>query len=282
MVGQQRPLWDFEDVADWWTRVNEGGMAPVVAVPTTSGTGSEVGRVAVIVDEQARKKKLIFHPKLVPGRVLCDPELTVGMPAGLTGAVGLDALSHNLEAYCSPLFHPMADGIALEGMRLVAEHLGTAVRDGTDIAARSAMMAASTMGATAFQKGLGAMHAIAHPVGARFDTHHGTTIAVVMPYVLWHNRDALGQRLARLAGYLALPGASLEAVMRWVLELRRALGIPHTLGELGVTAAAVAELAAEAEADPSAATNPVPLDRSTLEALIADAIEGGSLPEGSC
>ncbi|HSH41246.1 MAG TPA: iron-containing alcohol dehydrogenase, partial [Arenicellales bacterium] len=182
MVGQERPIWDFEDREDWWTRVKPDGMAPVVAVPTTSGTGSEVGRASVITDQSDHTKKIIFHPNMLPARVILDPELTVGLPAGITAAVGMDALSHNLEAYCSPLFHPMAQGIALEGMKLIHRALPRAYQDGTDLDARSEMLAASTMGATAFQKGLGAMHALSHPCGAVLDTHHGLTNAVVMPY----------------------------------------------------------------------------------------------------
>jgi len=274
MAGQRRPLWDFEDVDDWYTRVDQAGMAPVVAVPTTSGTGSEVGRVSVIIDETARKKKLIFHPKILPARVICDPALTVGLPRGLTGAVGMDALSHNLEAFFSPTFHPLAEGIALEGIRLVKEGLRRVLADGDDIVARSQMMAASTMGATAFQKGLGAMHAVAHPVGAHFDTHHGTTIAVLMPYVLEFNRSALAPKLARLARYLDLPGGGYDAVLSWVTELRKEAEIPHTLGELGVTSDAVEELAEQAAADPSGSTNPLALTVENLRRLIERALDG--------
>ena len=185
MVGQNRPIWDFEDREDWFTRVNEAGMAPIIAVPTTSGTGSEVGRASVITDQSDYTKKIIFHPRMLPAIVIADPELTVGLPAHLTAAVGMDALSHNLEAFSSPVYHPMAHGIGLEGMRLVKQWLGVAVEDGQDVAARAHMQVASTMGATAFQKGLGAMHSLSHPCGAVLDTHHGLTNAIVMPYVLF-------------------------------------------------------------------------------------------------
>ncbi len=273
MVGQTRPIWDFEDRDDWYTRVNVAGMAPCVAVPTTAGTGSEVGRVSVVVDESTHVKKLIFHPKMQPAIVIDDPELTLGLPPGLTAATGMDALSHNLEAYCAPGFHPMADGIALEGMRLIKEWLPAAVKDGTNLAARAYMMVASTMGATAFQKGLGAMHALSHPIGANFDTHHGRTNAVVMPYVLLFNRGAIEDKLVRLARYIGLAPTS-SAVVDWVLELRRTIGIEHTLKDLGVGAEHAGRIAVEAAKDPSAPTNPVPLDAPKLERLFRDAAEG--------
>ncbi len=274
MAGQSRPLWDFEDVGDWYTRVNEDGMAPLVAVPTTSGTGSEVGRASVIVDEEARKKKIIFHPKMLPERVICDPALTVGLPPGLTAWVGMDALSHNLEAYCSPLFHPQAAGIAMEGMRLVANALVDAVEDGENLLARARMMAASTMGATAFQKGLGAMHALSHPIGAVLDAQHGLTNAVVMPYVLLCNREAIEGKLTRLGAMLGLDNASFEGVVDWVLELRQTVGIPHTADALGLTPELCNELAPMAAADPSGGTNPVKLDEDDYRDLYLDCLEG--------
>lgn len=274
MVGQTRPLWDFEDREDWYTRVNVAGMAPCVAVPTTSGTGSEVGQVSVITDERDHVKKLIFHARMQPAIVIDDPELTVGLPAGLTAATGMDALSHNLEAYCAPGFHPMAEGIALEGMRLIRDWLPAAVKDGNDVAARSYMMVASTMGATAFQKGLGAMHALSHPIGAHFDTHHGRTNAVVMPYVLAFNRAAIEDKMTALARYIGLPKANGAAVIDWVLELRQTIGIEHTLKDLGVGAEHAGRIAPEAARDPSAPSNPVPLDEAKLATLFRNAAEG--------
>jgi alcohol dehydrogenase class IV len=274
MVGQERPLWDFEDVADWYTRVDVAGMVPVVAVPTTSGTGSEVGRASLIVDEASHKKKVIFHPRMLPGVVICDPELTVGMPPKLTGAVGMDALSHSLEAFCSPLFHPMADGIAVEGMRLVHESLRKACQEGEDIEARVKMMAASSMGATAFQKGLGAMHAVAHAIGGVMPVHHGTTVAVMMPYVLRLNRDAITNKMARLAAFLGLSNPGFETVLDWALTLRRDVGIPHTLADLGVSRDDIPEFAKNAALDPTAGTNPVPLTEENLSALVTNALTG--------
>jgi alcohol dehydrogenase class IV len=274
MVGQQRPLWDFEDVADWFTRVDVSGMVPVAAVPTTSGTGSEVGRASLIVDEASHAKKVIFHPRMLPGAVICDPKLTVGMPPKLTGAVGMDALSHSLEAFCSPLFHPMADGIAVEGMRLVHTSLRRACQVGDDIDARSKMMAASSMGATAFQKGLGAMHSVAHAIGGVMNVHHGTTVAVMMPYVLRFNRDAIADRMARLAAYLGLGEHSFEASFEELISLRRDAGIPDTLAELGVSEDDVRSLATTAALDPTAGTNPVPLDEEKLRTLITSALTG--------
>lgn len=274
MVGQDRPIWDFEDRDDWFTRVRTEAMAPVVAVPTTSGTGSEVGRASVITDARDHTKKIIFHPRMLPAIVIADPALTLALPAHITAAVGMDALSHNLEAYCSPFYHPLAQGIALEGMRLIHENLPLAYHRGDDLAARAQMMAASAMGATAFQKGLGAMHAMSHPVGALFDTHHGLTNAVVMPYVLVFNRAAIEQKLTALARYLDLPAPSFRAVLEWVLDLRNEIGIPRTLADLGVGEADVPRLAPMAARDPSCGGNPVTLDEEILAALYRKAIAG--------
>jgi alcohol dehydrogenase class IV len=272
MVGQSRPLWDYEDREDWWTRVDPAGVAPVVAVPTTSGTGSEVGRASVIVHEGDHRKVIIFHPKMLPARVICDPALTVGLPARLTAWVGLDALSHNLEAWCAPGFHPLADGIALQGMALVREALPDAYRDGADLAARGKMMAASLMGATAFQKGLGAMHAVSHPVGATVDSHHGLTNAVVMPYVLEANRSVLSDRLAFAARAIGLVDPTFDGFLAWVYELRAELDIPSGLSALGVTAEHIDALAPAVVDDPSAGTNPLPVDLAYARALLAAAL----------
>jgi len=274
MAGQSRELWDFEDVGDNWTRVDPAGMVPVVAIPTTSGTGSEVGRASVIKDEAEQKKRIIFHPGMLPGEVICDPELTIGLPAGITAAVGMDALSHNLEAFCVPSFHPQADGIALEGMHLIHRALPRVIRDGADINARADMMAASLMGATAFQKGLGAMHSMSHPLGANLDLHHGLCNAIVMPYVLCANRTVIADRLTDLARYLDLPDPSFMAILDWVLALRAELGIPHSLADVGVTPEHGTALAPQAFLDPSTATNPRPLDTADFGDLFAKAIEG--------
>ena len=274
MIGQTRPLFDFEDRADWWTRIDPAGMRPLVAVPTTSGTGSEVGRASVITDSAVHIKKIIFHPTMLPARVVCDPALTVGLPRSVTAATGIDALSHNLEAWCAPGFHPLADGIALEGMRLVHQHLLRACEDGGDIDARAGMMAASLMGATAFQKGLGGMHAMAHPIGAIVGAHHGLTNAVVMPYVLRANQPAITERAADLARALDLPGHDFDSLLRWVLDLRLALGIPDTLEGIGVTRSQLPRLAEMATQDPSAGGNPVSFDREFSEALFERAFTG--------
>lgn len=274
MVGQNRPLFDFEDREDWFTRVDPAGMAPVVAVPTTAGTGSEVGRASVITDVRDHTKKIIFHPKMLPAIVIADPELTVGLPAHITAATGMDALSHNLEAYCSPFYHPLAHGIALEGMRLVKDWLIPAYRDGSNLEARAQMLAASLMGATAFQKGLGAMHSLSHPCGAVFDTHHGLTNAVVMPYVLVFNQSAIADKLTALARYLDLPQPSPQAVIDWVLALRAELHIPHTLAEIGVAEARIPELAEMAALDPSCGGNPLPLTADSLAGLYRAAYSG--------
>lgn len=274
MVGQTRPIWDFEDRDDWYTRANADGIAPVIAVPTTSGTGSEVGRAGVITNLDDHTKRIIFHPKMLPAIVIEDPRLTAGLPAHLTAAVGMDALSHNMEAYCSPLFHPMADGVALEGMRLIKNWLPAACADGNDLRARGYMQVASSMGATAFQKGLGAMHSLSHPCGSLLDTHHGLTNGVVMPYVLAFNADAIAEKMTALARYLDLENPSLKSVQRWVLGLREQIGIHHTLAKLGVTEDLIPQLAKMAVDDPTAPTNPVKLTVANLEGLYARAISG--------
>jgi alcohol dehydrogenase class IV len=274
MAGQKRPMWDFEDVGDNWTRADPKGIVATIAVPTTSGTGSEVGRASVITNEATHVKKIIFHPKMLPSIVISDPALTVGLPAHVTAATGMDALAHCLEAYCAPGFHPMADGIAVEGMRLVKEALPTAVKDGKNLVARAQMMAAASMGATAFQKGLGAIHALSHPIGAVYDAHHGLTNAVVMPYVLEFNRQAIEAKMARLAAWLGLPDPSFKGVMAWVLALRKEIGIPHTLKDLGVGTDRLDELSVMAAADPSAGGNPIPIGAPELKQMFIACIEG--------
>ncbi len=268
MAGQEGALWDYEDD---WRQIPLDTIAPVVAVPTTAGTGSEVGRAAVITHEATRVKKIILHPGMMPRAVVADPALTLGLPPNLTAATGMDALAHSLEAFCAPFHHPMADGIALEGMRLVHAWLPEAVRDGKNLSARAHMMAAATMGAVAFQKGLGAIHALSHPVGAVYDTHHGLTNAVFMPYVLAFNRPAIEDKMERLARYLGLPDPGFDAVLRWILDLRVALDIPHTLRDLGVPADRLDDLAAMAAADPCAPENPVPVGQAAFRQLYEDA-----------
>ncbi len=270
MAGQTRPMWDFEDIGDWWTRANPEGIAPIIAVPTTAGTGSEVGRAGVITDEATQTKKVIFHPKMMPKVVICDPELTIGLPAAVTAGTGMDALAHCLEAYCAPGFHPLADGIAVEGMRLCKVFLPRAVKDGSDIEARAEMMAAAAMGATAFQKGLGAIHSLSHPVGALHHTHHGMTNAVFMPYVLEFNRPAIEERIVRLAAYLGLE-PSFAAFLDWIVALRKELGVPHSLADLGVTGADFPRMAKMAIVDPTAGGNPVTLTEEAALALFHQA-----------
>ncbi len=277
MVGQTRPIWDFEDREDWFARVNVAGMAPVVAVPTTAGTGSEVGRASVLTDLRDHTKKIIFHPRMLPAIVLEDPELTVGLPphitapeltvglpSHITAAVGMDALSHNLEAYCAPGYHPMAEGIAVEGLRLIRAWLPRAVSNGADVEARGHMLVASSMGATAFQKGLGAMHSLSHPCSAN----------LVMPYVLEWNRSALEDRMTRLAAWLGLADASFDGVLQWVLDLRREIGIPHTLAEIGVREEHARPFAPQALNDPSTGGNPLPMTERDFEQLYLNCIRG--------
>jgi len=274
MSGQTRPLWDFEDIGDWWTRADPAGIAPVVAVPTTAGTGSEVGRAGVILNEETHQKKIIFHPQMMPRVVISDPELTVGLPPSVTAATGIDAFVHCFEAFCAPGFHPLSDGVALEGMRLIHRYLPRACADGTDIEARAHMLAAASMGATAFQKGLGGVHAIAHPVGSWFNTHHGLTNAVILPYVMAFNRTAIADKTAVIARVLNLPAPGFEGFFDWVLKMRRDLGIPHSLADIGVSADQAAIIGREAAIDPSAGGNPIPVDAAQLERIFRAAVDG--------
>mgnify|MGYP001424742161 CR=1 FL=1 len=247
---------------------------PTIAVPTTSGTGSEVGRVSVVTDEHSHTKRLIFHPRIMPVTVVADPELTVGVPPFITAATGMDALAHCLEAYSAPGFHPMADGIALEGMRLIKDWLPKATHDGKNIEARAKMMVAATMGAAAFQKGLGVIHSLAHPLGAIYDTHHGLLNAILMPYALDFNRSAIGEKMRRLAGYLDLEQQDTDGVIAWVKALCHDIGMPATLGEVGIGTDKADVIVAAALVDPTAPTNAIPLEAGPVKKLLLTAIAG--------
>lgn len=266
MAGQTRPVWDFEDIGDWWTRANADLIAPIIAVPTTAGTGSEVGRASVIVNSQTHVKKIIFHPRMLPKTVISDPELTVGMPPFITAGTGMDAFIHCFEAFCSPSFHPMSQGIALEGMRLVKENLPRVYADGGDIEARGNMMVAAAMGAVAFQKGLGATHAVSHSVGAIYNTHHGMTNAVVLPWVIAMNRPAIESRVEDIARYLGIADG-FDGFTRFVMTLRESLGVPERLSDMGVGTDRIEEMTGMALEDPSAGGNPVKMTRDNTRAL---------------
>jgi len=274
MVGQDRPLWDFVDEGDNFLRVKESGMAPVVAIPTTAGTGSEVGRASLIVNEATHTKKIIFHPKMLPAVVISDPELTIGLPPHITAATGVDAFVHCFEAFCAPGFHPLADGIALEGMRLVAEYLPRAYKNGTDIEARAHMLAAASMGAAAFQKGLGGVHALAHPLGGVYDKPHGLLNAILLPYVVVRNRPAIAERMDILARVMNLPGAGHDAILKWILDFRQQLDIQNTLADIGVPADRTQEIGVMALADPSAGGNPLPLTAGDYTEIFRKACAG--------
>ncbi|RUM41193.1 MAG: alcohol dehydrogenase [Desulfobulbus sp.] len=274
MVGQDRSIWDFEDVGDNWLRVNTEGMAPVIAVPTTAGTGSEVGRASVITDEEHHIKRIIFHPNMLPSQVILDPELTIGLPPAITAATGMDALSHNLEALCSPFYHPMATGIAVEGIRLVQQFLPRAVADGNDIEARTQMLVCSSMGATAFQKGLGGMHALAHPLGGLYNAHHGMLNAILMPYVLKANRAAIEEPIERLTRYMGLESTGFNGFLNWVLQLREQLEIPHSLASLEIDDSRADTVAQMATEDPSAGGNPLRLSQQEYKQIFLNAVTG--------
>ncbi len=270
-AGQTRPIWDFEDVGDWWTRADADAIAPIIAVPTTAGTGSEVGRASIITNSVTHEKKIIFHPKVLPSIVIADPELTVGMPGFITAGTGLDAFAHCVEAFSSPHYHPMSQGIALEGMRLVKDYLPRAFKDGTDIEARAHMMSAAAMGATAFQKGLGAIHALSHPIGAMYNTHHGTTNAVCMPAVLEFNASAIADRFDMAAAYLGIEGG-FKGFQSFVQDFNDSLGIPRKLSEMGVDDKQLDEMTRQALADPSCGGNPVELTEENTRQLFIDCI----------
>ena len=264
---QTRPLWDFEDIGDWWTRADADAIAPIVAVPTTAGTGSEVGRASVITNSETEEKKIIFHPKFLPAVVICDPELTVGMPKVITAGTGLDAFAHCVEAFSSPHYHPMSQGMALEGMRLVKDHLPRAYADGSDLEARAHMMSAAAMGATAFQKGLGAIHALSHPIGAIYHTHHGTTNAVCMPAVLQFNASAIADRFDMAARYLGIDGG-FAGFCAFVDDLNAKMAIPKTLTALGIENLDVDRVVEGALIDPSTGGNPIEMTRENTRALL--------------
>ena len=271
MVGQDRSVWDFEDVSDWWTRANPNTIFPIVAIPTTAGTGSEVGRASVLTNSDTLEKKIIFHPQILPKVVICDPELTIEMPKSITAGTGLDAFAHCVEAFSSPHYHPMSQGIAVEGMRLVIENLGKVYSDGSDIEARANMMSAALMGATAFQKGLGAIHALSHPIGAVHHTHHGTTNAVCMPAVLRLNESKIRDRFGSVTGYLGIQNG-FSGFKVFVDEFNASLNIPLRLSDLGVENPDLGKLVKGALSDPSCGGNPVKLTSDNLKALFEEVL----------
>ena len=271
LAGQTRPLWDFEDIEDWWTRADANAIAPIVAVPTTAGTGSEVGRASVITNSDTQEKKIIFHPKFLPSVVICDPELTVGMPSFITAGTGLDAFAHCVEAYCSPHYHPMSQGMALEGMRIVKKYLPIAYSDGANIEARSHMMSSAIMGATAFQKGLGAIHALSHPIGAIYHTHHGTTNAVCMPAVLQFNKPVIKDLIEDASNYLSIKGG-FDGFCSFVDDLNQSLNIPKKLSGLGVDNPDIERIVSGALKDPSTGGNPIKMTHENTTKLLFDII----------
>jgi alcohol dehydrogenase class IV len=274
MCGQTRPIWDFEDIGDYWKRAEESKISPIIAIPTTAGTGSETGRASAIINEETGVKKIIFHPKFMPTIVILDPLLTLDLPPRITAATGMDALAHNLEAFCAPGFHPMADGIALEGMRLVKNSLIEAVKNGKNINARSEMLAAASMGSTAFQKGLGAIHSLSHPVNAQFNVHHGLSNAIFMPYVLTFNREEISEKIVSACDYLGLE-KSFDKFLQWILDLRKEFNIPHTLSEIvEKDKIDLDKLSEMAYADPSTNGNPKKLTVTDMKTLYQHSITG--------
>ena len=275
MSGQTLPLWDFEDVGDNWTKANSNKIAPIIAVPTTAGTGSETGRASVILNEETGVKNIIFHPKFLPSIVILDPVLTVGLPPKITAATGMDALAHNLEAYCAPGYHPMADGIALEGIRIINEWLLEAVNNGSNIEARLNMLTAASMGSTAFQKGLGAIHSLSHPVNALNNIHHGLSNAIFMPYVLTFNKDVIEKKIIKICDYLELHDRSFEGFINWVLDLRKKLDMPHKLSEvIDEKDFDLDRLSKMALADPSTGGNPKKLTEEDMKLMYQHSMSG--------
>ncbi|PPR46806.1 MAG: 1,3-propanediol dehydrogenase [Alphaproteobacteria bacterium MarineAlpha5_Bin9] len=274
LARQKRSLWDFEDIDDYWKRADSNNIFPIIAVPTTAGTGSETGRASVFTKEETKEKKIIFHPKMLPSLVILDPDLTIKLPKNLTAFTGMDVLAHCLEAYCSPNFHPLSQGIALEGILIVKNFLLRVYNDGTDFEARSNMLVGSAMGSTAFQKGLGAIHSLSHPVGAIYNTHHGLTNGVFMPYVLIRNKEAISDKLISLANYIDIKNKSFSGFLEWILELRNKLAIPHTLKELIKDNSKFKEMSVMAFNDPSTSTNPIKLDSQDFYNLYNDSYSG--------
>ena len=274
MSGQTRPIWDFEDIGDYWKRADESNIVPIIAVPTTAGTGSETGRASAIINNQTGIKKIIFHPKFLPSIVILDPILTIDLPPRLTAATGMDALAHNLEAFCAPGFHPMADGIAIEGLKLIKKSLLKAVKDGKNIEARSNLLAAASMGSTAFQKGLGAIHSLSHPVNAQFNVHHGLSNAIFMPYVLTYNKSFIENRIISICDYLNLD-KSFDSFLNWILELRKELNIPHKISDvIDIKKINIKELSKMALEDPSTTSNPKKLNIDDMKILYEHSISG--------
>jgi len=274
MSGQTRPIWDFEDIGDYWKRANEKNIAPIIAIPTTAGTGSETGRASAIINKESGVKKIIFHPKFLPSIVILDPVLTIDLSPRLTAATGMDALAHNVEAFCAPGFHPMADGIALEGMRLIKKSLLITVKNGNDLNARLDLLAAASMGSTAFQKGLGAIHSLSHPVNAQFDIHHGLSNAIFMPYVLTFNKSSVENRITSICDYLNLD-KNFESFLSWILDLRKKLNIPHKLSEvIDVDKINLNKLSKMAFEDPSTQTNPRKMTIDDMKILYEHSISG--------
>jgi alcohol dehydrogenase class IV len=273
MHAQNLSIFELEDIGDWWTRADASVIAPIIAVPTTAGTGSEVGRAGVITHPITHEKKIIFHPAIMPKVALLDPELTVGLPAKLTAATGMDALAHNVEAYCAPFYHPWSAGVALEGMRLIKENLAKAVKKPKDLDARGNMLVASAMGATAFQRGLGAIHAISHPFGGLYDAHHGLLNGIVMPYVVKANRRKIEKDIERAAAYLGIKGG-FNGFLKWILALRKEIGIPHALKDIGIDTKRLDEVAAMAIKDPSAGGNPIQFTEKQYKALAKKCVTG--------
>ena len=275
MSGQTLPIWDFEDVGDNWTKANADKIAPIIAVPTTAGTGSETGRASVILNEETGVKNIIFHPKFLPSIVILDPVLTVGLPSKLTAATGMDALAHNLEAYCAPGYHPMADGIALEGIRIINEWLLEAVNNGSNIEARQNMLTAASMGSTAFQKGLGAIHSLSHPVNALNNIHHGLSNAIFMPYVLTYNKDVIEKKIIKICDYLEFKDCSFNSFIQWVLDLRKKLDMPHKLSEvIDEKDFDIDRLSKMALADPSTGGNPKKLTETDMKLMYQHSMTG--------
>ena len=274
MSAQTRPIWDFEDIGDYWKRANNKNIPPIIAIPTTAGTGSETGRASAIINKETGVKKIIFHPKFLPSIVILDPILTKDLSPRLTGATGMDALAHNLEAFCAPGFHPMADGIAIEGMKLIKKSLLNAVHNGNDLDARSDLLAAASMGSTAFQKGLGAIHSLSHPLNAKFNIHHGLSNAIFMPYVLTFNREAIEERIISICDYLNL-SKSFNSFLEWILDLRKELEIPHKLSDvIDINKLDIDELSEMALNDPSTASNPKTLTISDMKIIYKNSISG--------
>jgi alcohol dehydrogenase class IV len=274
MSNQTLNIWEFEDIGDNWSKADTSNIAKSIAIPTTAGTGSEVGRATVITDSKTHAKKIIFHPQMLPSIVILDPNLTYDLPKHITAWTGIDALVHSLEAYFSPLFHPMAEGIAIESIRLIKENLKTAFNEPHNEDARAYMLVSAMMGATAFQKGLGSVHSLAHTLGGLYNMPHGLANSIILPYAMYQNRSVIKDKAEKICKYCNIQNPSIESLIEYIMLLRKDLEIPNTLKEAKIPFENENNIGELAYKDPSTGTNAKKLDKKDFTKLFKAAYFG--------